>query len=130
MYHVFRLTKGQDLMVSINNYLQDNNIKAGILLSCVGCVYQLTIRLADGESQMSVSDNFEIVSVTGTLSQLDSHIHISFSGKDGTTIGGHLLVGCLVNTTAEICILELEDFNFERQFDENTGYKELVIIKK
>jgi hypothetical protein len=46
-----------------------------------------------------------------------------------STIGGHLVEGCLVNTTAEIVILELNNFEFSSKFDEKTGYDELLINK-
>ena len=70
--HAFRLTKGQDLKVELEKYVQDNNIKAGIIVSCVGC---------------------------------------------------------LVNTTAEIVIVELENYCFSREMDKSAGYRELVINK-
>lgn len=66
----------------------------------------------------------------GTVSKDGCHIHISLGSQDGGVIGGHLVDGCLVNTTAEICIEELRDYSFTREFDENTGYKELVVSKK
>lgn len=130
MYHVFRLTKGNDLLHEIQQFLHVKQIRAGVILSGVGCVDQFHIRLADGVSELHIEDSFEIVSLTGTLSLQGSHLHISFSGKDGRTLGGHLMSGCLINTTAEICILELNDICFERQYDSSTGYDELVIIKK
>lgn len=66
----------------------------------------------------------------GTVSINGCHIHISLGDKDGSVIGGHLVEGCLVNTTAEICIEELNEYKFTRELDENTGYKELIVEKK
>lgn len=43
------------------------------------------------------------------------------------TIGGHLLEGCLVNTTVELVIISFEDIKMERKYDETTGYKELEV---
>ena len=43
-------------------------------------------------------------------------------------MGGHLKDGCIVDTTAEICIEIFDEIKFKREFDESTGYKELVII--
>ena len=71
--------------------------------------------------------NFEIVSLIGTLSQDGNHTHISVSDNLGHTIGGHLKKGCIIHTTAEIVIIELKKFNFSREFDHQTGFKELVI---
>ena len=63
----------------------------------------------------------------GTLSPKGVHIHISVSDENGNTIGGHLKNGCIVNTTAEVCLLVFDNIKFDREFDETTGYDELVI---
>ena len=129
MNHVFRLTKGQDLKKEIVDYVKKNHIEAGIVKCGVGCLYEAKFRLADGESIFHKKDNYEIVSLMGTVSKNGCHIHISIAGKDGSVIGGHLKEGCHVNTTTEICIEELKEYTFMRVFDENTQYKELVILK-
>ena len=126
MYKCFRLTKGMDLKEEIEKYSINNKISGAIICS-VGCLSKLTIRLADGESILEKDGMFEIVSVTGTLSPDGVHIHISVSDEFGNTIGGHLKNGCIVNTTAEVCLLVFEDIKFNREFDETTGYDELVI---
>ena len=129
MYKCFRLTKGMDLKEEIEKYSIDNKISGAILCS-VGCLSKLTIRLADGESILEKNGMFEIVSVTGTLSPDGVHIHISVSDEDGNTIGGHLKNGCIVNTTAEVCIVIFDNISFSREFDESTGYDELVVHEK
>lgn len=129
MYYCFRLRKGMDLKKEIELFVKDNNI-SGVILSAVGCVDHLRFRLADGESSFESEGRFEIVSLMGTLSVDGVHLHISVSGEDGVTIGGHLQDGCIVNTTAEICLLSFDNYIFSREFDVSTGYKELVIKEK
>lgn len=129
MMHVFRLTKGMDLKKEIVKYCEENNIKAGIIGACVGCVYEANFRLAGGETYFSKKEDYEIVSMTGTISADGVHIHISLSDINGNTVGGHLTEGCLVNTTAEICIIEIDNYKLTRTFDESTGYKELNVEK-
>lgn len=126
MYKCFRLTKGMDLKEEIEKYAIDNKISGAIICS-VGCLSKLTVRLADGESILEKDGMFEIVSVTGTLSPDGVHIHISVSDEDGNTIGGHLKNGCIVNTTAEVCLAVFDNVSFSREFDESTGYEELVV---
>lgn len=126
MYYYFRLRKGMDLKNEIEKFVLEHNM-SGVILCCVGCLSKLSIRLADGETGFEKAGRFEIVSVTGTLSTTGVHIHISVSDEEGNTIGGHLKNGCIVNTTAEICLLDIPDVRFKREFDESTGYKELVI---
>ena len=128
MYKCFRLTKGMDLKEEIEKYSINNSI-SGVLISSVGCLNKLVIRLADGESILKKDGNFEIVSITGTLSPNGVHIHISVSDEFGNTIGGHLKNGCIVNTTAEICLIVFDNIKFGRKFDETTGYDELVVYE-
>ena len=127
--HAFRLTKGQDLKYELENYVKEKGIKAGVILSCVGCLSEAVIRNAGGKDCIEIHKDVEIVSMTGTFSIDGCHLHISVSDEELTTYGGHLKDGCIVNTTAEVVILELEDYIFNREMDDTTGYKELVIKK-
>ena len=70
---------------------------------------------------------FEIDSLVGTISKDGPHIHLSLSDSNGKMVGGHLMEGCLIYTTAEIAIGELEDVTFSRPVDPETTYDELVI---
>ena len=38
--------------------------------------------------------------------------------------------GSIVNTTVELVILNLDNYEFDKEYDENTLYNELKIIKK
>lgn len=129
MMYVFRLTNGQDLKREIIKYCEDNSIKAGIIGACVGCCYEIHFRLAGGEDFYHKIGDYEIVSMIGTISEGGVHIHVSFSDSEGTTVGGHLVDGCLVNSTAEVCIIGIDNYRLDRKFDDSTGYKELVIGK-
>ena len=126
MYKCFRLTKGMDLKAEIEKYSINNNI-SGVVVCSVGCLNKLVIRLADGESILEKDGMFEIVSITGTLSPDGVHIHISVSDEEGNTIGGHLKDGCIINTTAEVCLVIFDNISFNREYDESTGYNELVV---
>lgn len=125
--HAFRLQPNQDLKISIKNYVRENKIKAGVILSCVGSLNCAILRMAGGNSVKIFKGKLEIVSLVGTLSPNGCHLHIALSDKDGKVIGGHLNEGCMIYTTAEIVIGEIENLSFSRAIDENTGFKELVI---
>ena len=110
--HVFRLTYGADLKRSLEEYIKMHHIDAGYVACCVGCVYETGLRLADGKTLFHDKNRYEIVSLIGTLSKDGVHLHISLSGEDGHTMGGHLMEGTLINTTAEIILHELDEFEF------------------
>ena len=125
--HAFRLTKGMDLKKSIEDYVVEKKIKSCVILSGVGCLYKVALRTADGVTVKTIDKDYEIVSITGTLSMDGCHLHISLSDEELNVIGGHLKNDCLVNVTAEIVLAEFEKFEFGREFDGNTGYEELTI---
>lgn len=127
--HVFRLHRGSDLYESIQSYCKTHQIKAGYVAACVGCVTKATIRSADGVTAHTLEERLEIVSLTGTVSEKRCHLHISFSREDLNVIGGHLMPGCIVNTTAEVVLCELDSVSFGKGFDPETGYNELEITK-
>lgn len=122
-----RLLPWVDLGKEIENLVKENEIKAGVVLSLVGSLSKLKLRVAGGKTVKEWEGKFEIVSVTGTLSQQGCHIHISASDKSGKVIGGHLKEGCIVRTTVELVVLVFEDVEYKRKSDENTGYKELEV---
>jgi hypothetical protein len=130
MYHCFRLQRGQDLYQEIKNYAIEHHIAAGTVISGVGCVYRWELRDASGVRVRSAEEEVEILSLMGTVSEHGCHLHASFGREDLSAFGGHLRPGCLVNTTAEIVLLELEDYSFTREPDAQTGYDELIISRR
>jgi uncharacterized protein len=125
--HVFRLAPRQDLKKSIISFSAKNRIRAGVIVTCVGSLEQYNLRFANEQEGRKVAGHFEIVSLTGTVSDSYGHLHLAISDKSGKTVGGHLLDENIVYTTAEIAIVELSDLSFERQTDPAYGYAELVI---
>ncbi len=125
--HCFRLKYGQDLLIELKKYLEEKNIKAATILSGVGCVIQAKLRDASGVNIKTLCEHLEIVSLMGTLSCNRTHLHISLSKEDLSTVGGHLVEGCIINTTAEIILLELDNLEFDKEFDDSTGYNELLV---
>ena len=46
--------------------------------------------------------------------------------EDLSTVGGHLLPGCIVNTTCELIVAPLHGWRFGTEQDAQTGYDEIV----
>ena len=128
--HSLRLHRGADLMQSIQTLCREKHIAAGVVLSAVGCISEGRIRDASGVTIREISDHCEIVSLNGTVSENRCHLHIALSKEDLTTIGGHLCEGCIINTTCELVIAELPGTAIEKEFDEETGYDELIFVSK
>ena len=125
--HAIRLKPGEDLKQSITKYVQEHNIKAGWLVTCVGSLSTYAIRFANQANSVKDSGHFEIVSLTGTVSVNGSHIHMSISDSTGKTIGGHVVDGNIIYTTAEIIIQESSNLVFTREKDNTTPWEELQI---
>ena len=92
----------------------------------VGSLDEAVLRMADGNKK-AIKGPLEIVSATGTIATNGVHLHLAVADENGTVTGGHLLEGCPVHTTAEICI-GCPDLVFERAYDSETGYRELEIF--
>lgn len=125
-----RLKPTVDLRQSLKEFVAFHNIRAGFILSAVGSLQQANLRFADRSDGQLLIEKFEIVSLVGTLATTGFHLHISLADSQGKTIGGHLLDGCLIYTTAEIIIGESEELIFNRTLDSDTGYHELEIKKR
>jgi len=122
---ISRLNPNEDLKKGIINIIKQNKLKSGIIICIVGSLNSATLRMADSNVK-TFKGPFEIVSSEGTISADGIHIHIAISDSEGHVIGGHLQNGCIINTTAEICIL-IPRKTLKRVFDPKTGYKELVV---
>ncbi len=122
-----RLKPGEDLKIQLDEYIKANHIKAACMLTCAGSLQQAAIRYAGLPAEEILKEKFEIVSLTGTLAETGSHLHISISDCTGKTIGGHLKEGCIIYTTAEIVIGIMHGVSYLRETDNTYGYKELVI---
>ena len=124
--HCLRLHRGDDLMLSIRKVCQEKNIKAGVVLSAVGCISEGRVRDASGVNIRRITEDCEIVSLNGTVSAQRCHLHIALSKEDLSTIGGHLCPGCIINTTCELVIAQIPGVCYGVEEDAQTGYDEIV----
>jgi uncharacterized protein len=123
-----RLKPNQDLKAELKKFVVENNIQAGFILTAVGSLKKARLRLANQNQSTSFVENFEIVSLVGTLGQDGMHLHVALADSKGNTMGGHLEDGCIVYTTAEIVLGESNTYTFKRVFDPDTGFNELEIL--
>ena len=121
-----RLRRGADLLQSIEEFCIVNSIRAGVVLSGVGCVTKARVRDASGVTIVDIDEPMEIVSLMGTVSEKRCHLHVSFSREDLSVVGGHLVKGCIINTTCELVIGQLPGVSIDVEEDPETGYDELI----
>ena len=99
-----RLRRGDDLLRSIEQIAREEGLEAAVIVSGVGCVSH----------------------ARGTVSAARCHVHIALAREDLSTLGGHLMPGCIVNTTCELALLALDGWRFGVEQDSETGYDEIV----
>ena len=126
----FRLRPGEDLYQAIEAFTARQQIQAGCVLCGVGSLTHATLRLANQSDYAQYEGHFEIVSITGTVSIHGSHLHVAISDEQGRTVGGHLVPGCIIYTTAEIVIGSFPGVVYRREFAADLGYEELVVIQQ
>src|SRR5918994_3621075 len=122
-----RLGPGADLKGELLALAAREGVRAGWVLTCVGSLSRVRLRLAGGTQHATWQGAFEIVALTGTLSQDGSHLYLAVVDDQGRTVGGHLAEGCRVRTTAEVVLAADDRLVFSREHVPATGYEELVV---
>jgi hypothetical protein len=122
-----RLRPGADLKGELLALAARERIRAGWVVTCVGSLSQVRVRLAGGAEHATWEGAFEIVALTGTLWQDGGHLHLAVADQQGRTVGGHLAEGCTVRTTAEVVVASDARLLFAREHDPATGHAELVV---
>ncbi len=120
-----RLRRGQDLLLEIKKIAKQEHFQGAVVLSAVGCISEGRLRDASGVNIREIKEHCEIVSLTGTVSEARCHLHIALSKENLSTIGGHLVPGCIINTTCELVLMET-GYVYGVEFDPETGYDEII----
>jgi predicted DNA-binding protein with PD1-like motif len=129
---VLRLHPGDDLVDSIMVFARQHSINAGGIVTCVGSLNHARLRYANQSNYEDLDgkgQHFEIVSLVGTFSTMDRHLHLALANEQGAVFGGHASSGNKVFTTAEIIIVEGLDWAFRREKDPDTTYPELSPVQ-
>ncbi|MEO7547850.1 MAG: PPC domain-containing DNA-binding protein [Ramlibacter sp.] len=128
--HVLRLTPGEDLRgaleAAFTRLAREQGIAAACIVSAVGSLSRVVLRYAAEPAGSETVAPLELLMLSGTLSLDGAHLHASVADAQGAVVGGHLMRGCTVRTTAEVVIALLPGWEFRRALDAATGYQELV----
>lgn len=124
-YLPIRLEPGADLRRS----LEEAATVAGastFVVSGIGSLHGSTLRMAGEQAETQLSGPFEILCLSGTVSPDGAHLHMAISNSQGVVTGGHVCYGNAVRTTAEVLLVNLQEWVLGRELDEATGFKEMV----
>lgn len=128
--HCLRLKRGSDLKEAIETYCRNEGIDAAVVLSSVGCVSRYHLRLAKALDCIEKAEAMEILTLNGTIACGKAHLHIALADENGHCVGGHLQSGTIIDTTCELVLGVIEDYCFKREYDQSTGYDEIVFVKR
>jgi predicted DNA-binding protein with PD1-like motif len=132
--HVLRLAPGDDLRAVLEatfaELARTQGISAACIVSAVGSLSHAVLRYAAKPDGSEIPGPLELLMLSGTLSADGAHLHASLADSHGNVKGGHLMPGCIVRTTAEVVIALLPGWEFRRELDEATGYRELAARPK
>lgn len=123
-----RLRPGADVRQHLEEFAKEQNIGAGAILSAVGSLSTACLRFADSDIHTELSGKYEVLTLSGMLSEAGVHLHMSAADSNGECKGGHVVYGCIVYTTLEIAIALLPNTTFQRVLDLDTGFKELKVV--
>jgi hypothetical protein len=122
-----RLSPESDLRGALEGAVAARKCRAAFLIAGVGSLRHARLRLAGAVEPDDLDGNLEILTLTGTIADNGSHLHMSVADDKGRVLGGHVGYGCTVRTTAETLLLLLPEWSFAREPDPATGYAELVV---
>ena len=123
---IVRLDRGDEIVEQVLAIAKQEKIHLAEI-SALGAVDEFTagvFRLSEKKFQPNhFKGEFEIVSLTGTLSEKDGepycHLHMSAGDKDGHVFGGHL-ARARISATGEM-VIRLIDGQVGRRFNEEIG---------
>lgn len=117
-----RLHPGDDLRMAL-----EGQGGCGFVVAGIGSLSSARLRYAGQAEPAVVEGPLEILTLSGSLTPDGAHLHASLADATGRVFGGHVCVGCLVRTTAELLIASLPAGSLARELDPATGYAELVV---
>ena len=122
---VIRLNRGDLLLESVKEAIQELNIKDGTLVCGYGTLDNCTLHMINTTDVFPAKEDFpkwenyplELVSMTGIIADGIPHIHAVVSDK-AKAVGGHLEPGCTVIYLAELVIYEHKKLQLTRNATE------------
>jgi len=143
---VGRIFPGVDLIEGIRDLCEKCSIKYGVINSIIGSLRKggVIYAIDDANSPLGIKYSdptyfegpLELLCCQGIVGrdekgQFQIHLHGLMSDKQLKILGGHFIPDeNIVLATAEVSILAVEDVEFVRKFDEETGFPLFSFIQE
>lgn len=135
---VGRILPNVDLIEGIEVLCKENEIKSGVIISLIGSLScgKIVYPISDENSKIGIKYSeetniegpLELLSCQGYIGEDEDgefqiHLHGLMGNENMEIIGGHFVPnGNKVLATAEITIMEVDEGNLIRAFDEKLGF--------
>jgi uncharacterized protein len=142
------LDPGCDVLQTLTEVAEKEGIKSGIIIGGAGSIRTVTLRNPRGfPDEWPITDKWRIYTpVTGPLEMtaiagniahkpdgslfVHGHITVSTGCPESIAYGGHLIEGCIIQSTGEIVIAEVEGMDLARIYSEETKTYEFTPVQK
>jgi predicted DNA-binding protein with PD1-like motif len=118
--HILRVDPGEDVLESVQRFLQEANIRQAVVLGGYGTLAAYHLhwvthnRIPTDNVFGQGEGGIEILSMNGLVVDGEPHIHVALSTPDGA-FGGHLEPGCTAYVLCEVFFAEVEGVTLSRQ---------------
>lgn len=118
--HLLRVDPGEDVLLSVQEFLDQQEIEQAIVLGGYGTLASYHIHWVT-HNKIPTDNKFEkgeggieILAMNGMVVEGKPHIHVALSNPDGA-FGGHLEEGCKAYVVCEIFFMEVTGKKLSRQ---------------
>ncbi len=118
--HILRVDPGEDVLISVKEFLANANIQQAIVLGGYGTLAahslhwvthnRIPTENAFGRAQAGI----EILSMTGLVVDGEPHIHVTLATQQGA-YGGHMEEGCKAYVLCEVFFAEVDGTKLTRE---------------
>ncbi len=119
-FWIVRVDPGEDVLISVRNFIQEKGIKQGAIVMGYGTLGKANMhwvkhnRFPAENLYGGREGGIEIMSMNGIIIEGKPHIHFTASTAD-ESFGGHLEEGNICYILCEVGIVELEGARMTRQ---------------
>ena len=118
--HIVRIDPGEDVLVSVREFLARSGVRQGVVLGGYGTLaahhlhWVVHNRLPPDNHFEKGEGGIEILAMNGLIVEGEPHIHVALSTPAGA-YGGHLEEGCITYVLCEIYVGEVDGVAMSRE---------------